>query len=136
MPAAKSTIKQAADAIWKAHGNVTKAAKLLGVSRTALSGRIGRHQTLKKAKREASDSLLDLAEDALWSLVADKNLGAVCFALKCQGKERGWVERQEITGKDGGAVSVTQKTTIDYSKLSTTDLETLKTITEKAIIEG
>ncbi len=99
-----ATVPQCADALWKAHGNVTKAAKLIGCSRTALSGRIGRNKSLKKAQIESKEQLLDYAEDALWSLIADKNLGAICFALKCQGKHRGWIESPLFQG-NGNSVA-------------------------------
>ncbi len=100
---AYATIPQCADALVKAHGNVTQAAKMIGCSRSGLSGRISRHATLKKARIEGTEKLLDLAESALWQLVRDKNLGAVCFALKCQGKGRGWIENPTVVMPDEGA---------------------------------
>ena len=92
MAAEKATIPQCVDALFKAHGNISKAAKLIGCTRGSLSGRIQRHKKLKTAHTESKEQLLDLAEDSLLELIKEKNLGAVCFALKCQGKARGWIE--------------------------------------------
>jgi hypothetical protein len=46
----------------------------------------------------------DNAESALYSAVLGGEAWAVCFYLKTQAKDRGYVERQEMTGKDGGAI--------------------------------
>ena len=46
-----------------------------------------------------------MAESMLFAAIADptskNHITALVFYLKCRGKERGYVERQEITGKDG-----------------------------------
>ena len=42
----------------------------------------------------------------MWDLVLAGNLGAIIFFLKTQGKERGYTERQEITGADGTALVI------------------------------
>lgn len=89
------------DALTKSFGNVSHAARSLGMTRTALSDRIARTPELKQITHDARQSIVDAAENALFSCVTSKQPWAVCFALKTLGKERGYVERQEMTGKDG-----------------------------------
>ena len=69
-----------------------------------------------KARREAlagyeKDALNDIREDALdyvesklFELIDKGHPSAIIFFLKCQGKHRGYVERQEVTGRDGAEV--------------------------------
>jgi DNA-binding Xre family transcriptional regulator len=92
------------EALEASGGNVTDAANALGYHRTALHRRISGNAKLSEAVEQIRESRLDLAETNLMKLVREGNLGAICFYLKCQGKHRGWVERSEITGADGGPV--------------------------------
>lgn len=71
------------------------------ISRQAIHKRIMRNSELRDMMDALSETRLDMAEASLFSLVQEKNLGAICFLLKCQGKKRGWIERQEVTGADG-----------------------------------
>ena len=48
---------------------------------------------------------LDIAESEMWKLIKDGNVPTILFYLKCKGKNRGYVERQEITGQDGQPIS-------------------------------
>lgn len=50
------------------------------------------------------EDVLDLGESVLHQLVKEKNVVATIFLLKTRGKKRGYIERNEITGKDGGAI--------------------------------
>jgi len=51
-------------------------------------------------------ALVDLAEMGFKSAILNKEPWALAFALKTLGKHLGYVERQEVTGADGGAVLV------------------------------
>lgn len=88
--------KPVEDVLRKKRGNVSLAAKALSVSRTALHKYI-RENSLQEIVDDAREEIVDLAEDKLLSAVRKGEAWAVCFALKTQGKERGYVERQEIT---------------------------------------
>lgn len=92
MPASKCTIPQIEEALLKHHGNISAAARALKVERSGLSHRITRHKRLTEAKETARETMVDMAESALWQLVRDKNLTAAIFALKCQGRDRGWID--------------------------------------------
>lgn len=96
------TVGQLAEAIEKSGGNVTKAARALGITRWALQKRIGKNKELQQLVIDARETMVDLAEGQLKSQVRQGNITAIIFTLKTLGKERGYVERSEITGKDGG----------------------------------
>jgi hypothetical protein len=56
---------------------------------------------------EAQDGeFVDTAELKLRQAVINGEAWAVLFALRTKGKERGYVERQEVTGKDGGGIEI------------------------------
>jgi len=100
------TDKQIEHAIKQTAGNVSQAAKALQVSRTTVHKRIAKSEKLREVLRDTREELIDIAESALRREVLDGNITAIIFTLKTQGKHRGYVERQEVTGADGGAVIV------------------------------
>ena len=95
------TVKQAEDALKKTAGNVMAAARALGVSRSTLYRKISESAALQEVLTDAREELVDIAESALRKEVLNGNITAIIFTLKTQGKERGYVERQELTGRDG-----------------------------------
>ena len=50
--------------------------------------------------------MLDVGELSLLRAVQNGEAWAVCFLLKTQGKQRGYIERAEISGPDGGAIGL------------------------------
>jgi hypothetical protein len=88
----------------KTNGNIAAIARSLGFSRTAIYNCIAKHPALVQAIEDARQGMLDNVESSLYRAVLDGNVVAMIFYLKTQGKRRGWVERQEITGQDGGPV--------------------------------
>ena len=92
-------------ALEKSGGIMAKAARMLGVTRAAISRRVRRSARLQEKLIECKETRLDVAESVLDELVREKNLGAVCFQLKCLGKERGYVENQFFgDSSSGGAL--------------------------------
>jgi transposase len=90
-------------AIVKALGNLSTASKSLGVERATLYKWI-EQEGLEEAVQEGRNRRLDFAESMLDKGMQEGNMTAVIFYLKTQGKSRGYVERQEITGADGKKV--------------------------------
>ena len=84
-----------AQALLRHHGNIAAAARSLGASRTTIYARLKEHSELVAARLEGEESLKDKAEAQLVKLIEEGNLGAICFFLKCKGKDRGYVERLE-----------------------------------------
>lgn len=95
MVARKFTDAQGVEALLAHYGNVSAAARVLGVSHGTLWDRIKRSERLQEAKRDAEEQTLDLAESGLVSAVKDREAWAICFLLKTRGKKRGYIEKQE-----------------------------------------
>lgn len=85
-------------------GNVTLAARELGVTRDAMYKRMKAQPELVAIVAECRDELVDHAESSLRRAVLRGNIRAVQFTLKTIGKDRGYVERREVTGADGAPV--------------------------------
>ena len=90
------TVEQCAEAIRNAGGFITVAAKQLGMSHPALSKRVKNSETLQQVLNETKEQYLDLAESQLIKAVKDRESWAICFYLKCKGKKRGYIEKQEL----------------------------------------
>ena len=96
------TIEQVAEALRNAAGIRSAAAQQLDCSPTTITNYIERHPELAAVEHEAIETRLDLAESKLLSNIKDGKEASIFFFLKCKGKHRGYVERQEITGAGGG----------------------------------
>jgi hypothetical protein len=89
------TVEEYARALREARGLVSQAAANLGVSRQAVTQRMSKHPTLQQARDEAREGMIDDAESALYTAIAERESWAVLFYLKTQGRDRGYVERSE-----------------------------------------
>lgn len=103
---AELTDEQIAHALRLQRGNISAAAEALGVARSTIHRRINTNPELDAICTDARENLIDVAENALLKLINEGNVAAVIFALKTQGRSRGYSERLEITGKDGEAIAV------------------------------
>ena len=97
----KYTDSQITEALKKAMGVVAHAANALGTGRSTISDRIARNPELRERLDEIRETNLDIAESKLFELIHKGQPSAIIFYLKCIGKERGYVERIENTGKEG-----------------------------------
>lgn len=102
----KPTVADAIDAIKEANGFITHAARKLDTSRTTLHAMINRHPKLKEAVIDAREGMKDFAESKLLQNIKDGKETSLIFYLKTQAKDRGYVERQELTGKDGDDITI------------------------------
>ena len=100
------TAAQVAEAIAEARGFVSTAAKNLGCSRMTIYNYINRYATVKQAKEDAREDMIDFAEAKLFQLIKAENITAIIFYLKCQAKDRGYIDRvqHEHSGRDGGPI--------------------------------
>lgn len=95
------SIKKIRKAIEKHRGNVTLVAKSFSVSRTTVYKFFEIHPELKECLQDEREKMIDNVESTLYNQALDGNTTAMIFFLKTQGKNRGYVERQEVTGADG-----------------------------------
>lgn len=86
--------------IVRSFGNLSTAAKSLQVERATLYAWI-EQEGLEEAVQEGRNRRLDFAESMLDKGMKEGNMTAIIFYLKTQGKSRGYIERQEVTGADG-----------------------------------
>lgn len=113
-------------------GNVSALARSYRVSRQAVLNWINEDPEAQQALKDARETALDNAEDALGNAVKNGDAWAVCFFLKTQGKGRGYVERQELSGKDGGPIETKTNVSVEIAKLTTEQIEQLIAIAESA----
>jgi len=83
-------------------GSVTDACKAINVGRHTYYDWIKVDEEFKAACEEITESLIDNAESKLHKAINNGQAWAICFFLKCRAKHRGYVERQEVSGPDGG----------------------------------
>ena len=105
------TVKRIEDALRKKGGNITVAAKALGISRRQLTRRIKDSATLAELIDELREERSDLAEDKLGQAIKNGESWAICFHLKTQAKSRGYSEKTET--EHSGKV----EHTVDVGKL-------------------
>lgn len=94
-------IEQIEKALLKCNGLVTVAAKMLGVTHSAISHRIRKSPRLQKVQDDIVEKMIDAAENTLHDKMHnERNLTASIFYLKTKGKHRGYVEKHqnEVSG--------------------------------------
>lgn len=92
----KFTPEQMIEALEKAGGLVSYAAKMLNCSRPTVYNYIKEFPEVRAAFEDATETNLDTAEAVLLKQIRQENMTAVIFYLKTKGKHRGFVERVEI----------------------------------------
>lgn len=95
-------------AIIKAGGNLRTTAELLGVEYHRLIQHINRRPAIKDfvtfIRSSFIHEIVDLAEEALMEKIKQGSTQEILFALKTQGKERGWGDAKD---DKSGAVTIT-----------------------------
>mgnify|MGYP001589873884 FL=1 len=102
MSGEKFQVAQVIEALRNTKGLVTLAAQRLNCEPDTVRNYAKRHPTVAAALKEERSKMTDVAELSLYNKIVAGEGWAVCFYLKTQGRDRGYVERHEVTGKDGG----------------------------------
>ena len=119
---------QVAEALRTTGGIRTNAALLLKCSPSTIKRYTDRSEVLASIESEVVEQILDLAESKLVDAINDGNLTAIMFYLKTKGKHRGYTERHQVEGKDGGPVEV--KARLDFSGLSPAGIRFLQDVVQ------
>ena len=91
------TLKRAMlEALDKSLGIVSTAAKVAGIDRSTHYLWLREDPEYKAAVDQIQESVIDFAESHLYKLIKEGNPAANIFYLKTKGKNRGYIERQEI----------------------------------------
>jgi len=93
--------KAVIDALEKTLGVVTTACKQAGIGRTQFYEWLKTDEEFRKQVEDIQNVALDYAESQLHKQIGDGSTAATIFYLKTKGKNRGYIERQEIQ-HDGG----------------------------------
>tara|TARA_R100000278_G_C5470110_1_gene164157 strand:+ start:549 stop:905 length:357 start_codon:yes stop_codon:yes gene_type:complete len=88
-------------ALEKNLGVVTSSCRQAGVARSTFYKWCQEDKEFKNQVQDIENIALDFAESQLHRQIQDGNTTATIFYLKTKGKNRGYVERQEVTGADG-----------------------------------
>lgn len=87
-------------------GLVYMAARKLGCDPSTINIRAKASPEIREAIDSARGDMLDMAEHELKKAVRGGDMTAIIFTLKTIGKHRGYVERVEQTGANGGAIEI------------------------------
>jgi len=97
--------KKMLEAMYKTGSSVSKSCELVGVGRTTYYSWLEKDPDFKQAVLDMAEAKIDYVEDKLFALIAAKNVTAIIFYLKTQAKQRGYVERSELTGAGGAPLN-------------------------------
>lgn len=101
-------VKALEKAIAEHRGNITRVAQAVKLSRQGVYKRIEASPALQAAMTEARETLIDLVEGGLYDAAVGGNLTAQIAVLNNHpvSRQRGWGQRLELTGANGGPVVI------------------------------
>lgn len=127
----QATVEQACAALMKTRGNISAAARLLGLTRMAFDHEyVQKIPEVMQAKDQARQIILDVTEDILEKQIRKAQPWAVCFTLKTIGKNRGYIEHPAA-----GMIDAADPDEFDMDRLTPEERETLSGLLEKALIK-
>ena len=86
------------EALEQSLGVVTSACKKVGIGRSTFYDWMRSDEEFAKQVQDIGEIAIDFAESQLHKQIKGGNTSATIFYLKTKGKNRGYVERQEISG--------------------------------------
>ena len=108
-------------------GNVSEACKLTNISRTTFYRWKDEDELFANALEEVNpkESFKDFVELKAIKKLNEGDTAMIIFALKSKCKDRGWIERQEITGADGQNIGAFTVEVITNDSNKNTDIKGL-----------
>lgn len=107
------TVEQVVEALHKSRGAKTTAAEALGCTDETVNNYEKRYLSVRQVIAHYRERRIDVAESKLDAALDKGEAWAVMFTLKTQGKSRGYVERQEVSGPGGTRFGIEVKA-VDY----------------------
>ena len=92
-------------------------------------------QTFKDLVEEITERSIDNIESSLYKNALEGDTTSIIFYLKTKGKNRGYVERTELTGKNGLPLNTSPKTNFDFSKFTEEELDIWENLVKKGTVE-
>ena len=97
------------EAIKGSRGVLSRIAERLGVTRSAVTLRLQKHKDLRLLNEQEKERMVDSAEETIYDIsdlsydpkTLSVTLRAAEKVVSTQGKDRGWVEKQEIDHGEG-----------------------------------
>lgn len=121
------TAREAIEAIRDSRGFVTVIAKRLGCSRRHVYNLRDKYVSVAEALEDEREKTKDWVESKIVQRMDEGSDTMLIFYAKTQMKDRGYVERQEVTGADGGPIV----TKVDLSDLTDDELDQLADIARR-----
>lgn len=100
----------------KTLGNITASSEAAGINRCTYYEWYEKDADFRAAIDSIAESCIDFAESSLMQQIKDGNPTSTIFYLKTKGKKRGYIETQELTGKDGKDLIPAQMTDDEIKK--------------------
>ena len=126
--------------IFRNSGVTSKVADAVKMDIRTIQLRIKRDDTFRQWFEEARERMVDMAESVIFKALKKNNMTAAIFTLKCHAKQRGWVERHEITGADGRGLFdplIAARRMSDGVRVAIADPETRKRLVDAhALVES
>lgn len=101
----------------KSFGFVGVACENANIGRSTYYRWLDEDSDFRQRCRDIEEANIDYAENKLLSQIREGNTTATIFYLKTKGKNRGYVERQEVTGRDGADIILPKITAEDIEEL-------------------
>ena len=101
-------------------GKLARTARALGIQYGVLHRMVSDDETLQDIITSVREDLVDTAEETITKAVAAGSERASIFILSTLGRNRGYAERVEVTGKNGEDIQVTLnigRKPIDFSNI-------------------
>lgn len=94
------------DSLVACHGIVSDAARKAGVSAEVPYSWMAEDPDFKAKVAEAKEIAIDFVESSLFRQIQKEVPASTIFFLKTRAKHRGYIERSEITGAEGGPLDI------------------------------
>lgn len=105
--------KRMLEALAKSRGIVSSACDAAQIPRSTFYLWCKSDEAFKSAVNDVQEIAIDFVEGQLFKLIEGSDTAATIFFMKTRAKSRGYIERTELTGADGGPVETAQKLTDD-----------------------